>query len=267
MIVSCIVNGTPVRGIVEPGDTLRGMLVSLGHIAVRDSDDAEGFAGSDTVLVDDRPVYANLLLAAQAEGTVIRTPDSLATGRTLSFVQQAMIDAGIVQSAYNAPAAALLLTWLLEHNSDPSREEIKDVLSGIFVRDTGYEHYFLAVQLARELLFQGTYTSSIAPEFRKELSYVGKVKPKIDGRQLVAGWKSFVEDRVEPGHAPLSCSEAPMPMPISKASIPPKQNPCRGWWQSSPVRIVPMCSICRRGRAIPNLLPMTGVFSIARYVM
>lgn len=209
MIVRCTIDGRPVSATVEPGDSLRTMLVGLGHFAVRDSDDAEGFAGSDTVLVDDVPVFANLMLAAQVEGSLVRTSDSLANGGQLSVVQEAMIDAGIVQSAYNAPAAALLLTWLLEHNPNPSREEIKDVLSGIFVRDTGYEHYFLAVQLACERMQKGSYSSRIAPEFRDALSYVGKVKPKVDGRQLVAGWKSFVEDRVEPGACALVMLRSP----------------------------------------------------------
>ena len=66
-------------------------------------------------------------------------------------MQKAMISAGIVQSAYNAPAAALILTWLLEHTPNPTKEEIKNVLSGIFLRDAGYEHYDLAVILATEL--------------------------------------------------------------------------------------------------------------------
>ncbi|WP_422481397.1 molybdopterin-dependent oxidoreductase Mo/Fe-S-binding subunit [Pleomorphochaeta sp. DL1XJH-081] len=215
MIVRCTIDGRPVSTQVAPGETLRSMLVSLGHFAVRDSDDREGFAGSDTVLVDDVPVYANLLLAAEMEGVEIRTSDSLAHGAQLSIVQEAMIDAGIVQSAYNAPAAALLLTWLLEHNPKPSREEVKDVLSGIFVRDTGYEHYFLAVKLASERMEKGSYESKIAPEFRDNLSYVGKVKPKIDGRQLVAGWKSFVEDRVEPG----ACTMVMLRSPYAHAFI------------------------------------------------
>jgi putative selenate reductase molybdopterin-binding subunit len=209
MIVTCKVNGRAVQAAVEPGDSLRAMLVASGYFAVRDSDDAEGFAGSDTVLVNDTPVYANLMLAAQAQGAVIRTPEGLDEKGRLSIVQQAMIDAGVVQSAYNAPAAALLLTWLLEHNPNPSREDIQDVLSGIFIRDTGYEHYFLAVRLACEMRDNGSYTSMIAPEFRDELSYVGKVKPKVDGRQLVAGWKSFVEDRVEPGACALVMLRSP----------------------------------------------------------
>jgi putative selenate reductase molybdopterin-binding subunit len=57
----------------------------------------------------------------------------------LNYVQQALIDAGVVQDAYNAPQAALLLTWLLERKTHPSRDEVSDVLSSLFIRDTGYE--------------------------------------------------------------------------------------------------------------------------------
>ena len=209
MIVHCTINGKSLTVDVAAQETLRAMLVRLGYFAVRDSDDGEGFAGSDTVLMDDVPVYANLMLAAQVEGATIRTPEALAEKGRLSVVQQAMIDAGVVQSAYNAPAAALLLTWLLEHNPDPSREEIRDVLSGIFIRDTGYEHYFIAVQLARDALEKGSYKTEIAPEFRDQLSYVGKVKPKVDARQLVAGWKSFVEDRADPEACALVMLRSP----------------------------------------------------------
>lgn len=54
-----------------------------------------------------------------------------------------MIDAGVVQSGYNIPAAALMLYDLLERVPDPGRDEIKDALSGLFIRDSGYEQFFL----------------------------------------------------------------------------------------------------------------------------
>ncbi len=209
MIVRSIINGKEVEKRVAPRETLRSMLLSLGHFAVRDSDDGEGFVGSDTVILNDRPVYSNLMLAAEAEGATIRTPDSLAQGAQLNVVQEAMIDAGVVQSAYNAPAAALLLTWLLEKKPNATREDVAEVLSGIFIRDAGYEHYYLAVELAKEKMKSGKYSSEIAPEFREHLKYVGKVKPKVDGRQLVAGWKSFVEDRVEPGACAMILLRSP----------------------------------------------------------
>lgn len=194
--ISCTINGTRQTVTTKPGESLREMLVRLGHFAVRDSDNGEGFVGSDTVLVDDVPAYANLMLAVQANGKDIRTADGLGSSRNLSIVQQAMIDAGVVQSAYNAPEAALLLTWLLEHNSHPTTEDVKQVLSGIFIRDAGYERYYLAVRLAVEKRDYGAYREPTAPSFRKNLSYVGKPMGKIDGPQLVAGERSYVEDRI-----------------------------------------------------------------------
>ena len=196
MKVHCNINGKNRTFNVEPSTRLREMLLMNGNLAVRDSDDAEGFCGSDTVLVDGTPVFSNLMLAAEVEGCEIRTPDGLGNPEHLTIIQQAMIDAGIVQSAYNAPAAALLLTWLLENNPNPTKEEIKDCLSGIFIRDAGYEHYYLAVKLAQEKMKTGSYQSKIAPSFRPECDVIGKPMSKIDGAQLVTGDKAFVEDFV-----------------------------------------------------------------------
>lgn len=199
MKINCVINNKNLSFDCAENKILREVLVDLGHFCVRDSDDCEGFAGSDIILFNGRPMYSNLMLAFQADGAEIRTPDSLGSDRNLSPVQKAMIDAGIVQSAYNAPAAALLLTWLLENNPNPTKDEIKDALSGIFIRDAGYEHYYLAVELARKaILGEGYEVSDYIPSFRDKLSFVGKPIAKIDGPQLVSGQKSFVEDCVTP---------------------------------------------------------------------
>lgn len=207
--ITLTINNKKLQATVEGGESLRSLLVKLGYISVRDSDDREGFAGSDTIIFNDVPVYANLMLALQADGATIRTVEGLGNSRKLSIVQQAMIDAGVVQSAYNAPAAALLLTWLLEKEKNPSRAQVAEVLSGIFIRDAGYEHYYLAVELAKEKLATGEYKSAISPTFRDHLSYVGKPKSKVDGPQLVAGEKSFVEDRVLPGYKSMVVLRSP----------------------------------------------------------
>ena len=209
MRIDCTINGKARSFDVDPLMKLREMLLLNGNFAVRDSDDAEGFCGSDTVLVDGVPVFSNLVLAGEVSGCEIRTPDGLGNPQHLTAVQQAMIDAGIVQSAYNAPAAALLLTWLLENNPNPSKDEIRDALSGIFIRDAGYEHYYLAVKLAREKIASGKYRSEIAPSFRPELEVVGKPVSKIDGPQLVSGDRAFVEDYVSPDACHMAVLRSP----------------------------------------------------------
>lgn len=196
MNIRCRINGENVTLCADECARLRDVLFLYGYNSVRDSDDAEGFAGSDTIIFNGKLRYSNLILFYQAEGAEIRTAESLLNGRELNYVQKAMISSGVVQSAYNAPAAALILTWLLEHKPNPTREEIKDVLSGIFIRDAGYEHYYLAVKLATELRDYGEYRSEIAPSFRPHLDIVGKPFDKIDGASLVSGERVFVEDKV-----------------------------------------------------------------------
>ena len=156
MELKCKINGEEVTLRAEPTARLRDVLYRAGYRSVRDSDDAEGFAGSDTIVFNGKLKYANFILFYQAEGAEIRTAESLLNGRELNNVQKAMVAAGIVQSAYNAPAAALILTWLLAQKPNPTREEIKDVLTSIFIRDAGYEHYYLAVKLATELSKRST---------------------------------------------------------------------------------------------------------------
>lgn len=196
MNIRCRINGENVTLCADECARLRDVLFLYGYNSVRDSDDAEGFAGSDTIIFNGKLRYSNLILFYQAEGAEIRTAESLLNGRELNYVQKAMVSSGVVQSAYNAPAAALILTWLLEHKTNPTREEIKEVLSGIFIRDAGYEHYYLAVKLATELRDYGEYRSEIAPSFRPNLDIVGKPFDKIDGASLVSGERVFVEDKV-----------------------------------------------------------------------
>ncbi|MBK5199992.1 MAG: molybdopterin-dependent oxidoreductase Mo/Fe-S-binding subunit [Spirochaetaceae bacterium] len=194
--IECIINGKNSILPFEEGMSLREALFNTGLNSVRDSDNSEGFVGSDTILVDDIPCYSNLMSPYQVKNKTIRTAESLGDQRNINFVQKAMIDSGIVQSAYNSPAAALLLTWLLEHFEQPTRAQIKDLLTSIFIRDAGYENYYLAVKLATELRDFGKYKTKIAKEYRDQLHFIGKTIGKIDGASLVAGDKCFVEDKV-----------------------------------------------------------------------
>ena len=197
MVVNVIINGSPVTLEGREDERLRNVLYRAGYNTVRDSDDSEGFAGSDTIVFNGKLRYSNLIMLYQAEGAVIRTAESLRHGREINDVQKAMVKAGVVQSAYNAPEAALVLTVLLEKNPEPSKEEIKEALSGIFIRDAGYEHYYLAVDMVREMREKGETSIASGPLFRDELRYVGKPTGKIDGDALVAGDRLFVEDKVQ----------------------------------------------------------------------
>ncbi len=150
------------------------------------------------------------MVTGQISGHTIDTIESLAgAGNSLSAVQSALIDAGVVQSGYNAPAAALLLTDLLNRIPDPSREEIQDAFSGLYNRATGYQQFFTAVEIAKSRITDPQHSRKVSEEFRPDLRIIGKNHRKIDGQRLVQGERAFVEDMVTQGSLVLKLLHSP----------------------------------------------------------
>lgn len=197
MKISFVLNGRPVSCEGAPGESAQRFLQRNGIPSVRNSDDGFGFAGSDTILLDGKVVGANILLAPQLEGHNVKTVEFLKNGRELSLIQNALVEAGCVQSGYNSPAAALMIYALLERSDDPTREEIRDALSGLFNRSTGYEQFFKAVDMAAKRKKDPSYEADALPSFGRQYDIVGKAGPKKDSYQMVAGEKVYVEDRLE----------------------------------------------------------------------
>ncbi len=167
MIIHFTLNGAPQELTVNPGENVQKLLFNMGMHSVRNSDDGFGFAGSDAIIFNGNIVNASLLIAAQLEKADIRTAESLGKWNELSLVQQAMVDVGVVQSGYNDPAAALIITDLLDRIAAPTREEIDDALSGLFSRDAGWQQYYQVIELAVARKNNPQATIDIAPTFRQ----------------------------------------------------------------------------------------------------
>lgn len=193
----------------KAGENAQQLLQRLGICSVRRAEERTGFAGCDIILLNRKPVNAGLLIAAQLDGHIVKTVESLSKNGKLSPIQQAMIDVGIVQDGYNSPAAALLLTDLLKRRPNPTKNDIIDTLSCLLIRDTGYEPYFKAIDLAKKRMADPDFQGEIAEEFEPELKHIGKVRPKVDGKQLVTGKRAYVEDMVQPGSLVLKMLRSP----------------------------------------------------------
>ncbi|HJS28234.1 MAG TPA: molybdopterin cofactor-binding domain-containing protein, partial [Anaerolineales bacterium] len=105
-----------------------------------------GECGACTVLVEGAPQNSCVLLALQAEGKVVETVESLGdhpsqgwkTARGLHPVQKAFIETGAVQCGYCTPAMVLVAKALLERNPNPTEAQVREALSGVLCRCTGY---------------------------------------------------------------------------------------------------------------------------------
>jgi putative selenate reductase molybdopterin-binding subunit len=105
-----------------------------------------GECGTCTVLLDGVPVTSCTLLAAQADGHVVSTVESLGEHpeqgwkhtEGLHVLQQAFIETGAIQCGYCTPAQLLAADALLTQNASPSEAEAREALSGVLCRCTGY---------------------------------------------------------------------------------------------------------------------------------
>ncbi|MCB0365263.1 MAG: (2Fe-2S)-binding protein [Bdellovibrionaceae bacterium] len=114
-----------------------------------------GDCGCCTVLVDGEPLLSCLALAADMEGRVITTIEGVAKGAELHPVQEAFVEEGGLQCGYCTPAMVLNGVALLESNNKPSKNEIKECISGTICRCTGYTKIEESIALAAEKLGGG----------------------------------------------------------------------------------------------------------------
>ena len=107
-----------------------------------------GECGTCTVLVEGRSILSCLMLALDAEGRAVTTIEGMADGATLHPLQDTFGNLGAAQCGYCSPGFLLAAKELVDKNPSPSRDEIKEALSGNLCRCTGYIKIYEAVELA-----------------------------------------------------------------------------------------------------------------------
>ena len=130
---------------VAPGESLFACIRRLGYYGIKFGDE-NGLTGADTVLLDGMPINAGSLLAAQAEGRDIVTIEGLGEHpdqgwkktEGLHPLQQAFVESGAIQCGYCTPAQILAAKALLDKNPNPTEEEVREAISGVLCRCTGY---------------------------------------------------------------------------------------------------------------------------------
>ena len=107
-----------------------------------------GECGACAVLLDGAPVLSCLVLGVDCDGRRVTTIEGLASDGRLHPLQNAFADLGAAQCGYCTPGFIVTAKALLDEHPRPTREQIKEALSGNLCRCTGYQQIFEAVEAA-----------------------------------------------------------------------------------------------------------------------
>ena len=211
--------------VIPPGQRLLQTLRKLGFFSVKNGACKNGECGACTVLIDRKPVNSCSMLTAQAEGHLIQTLESLGenphqgwrSSNGLHVIQEAFMDTGAIQCGYCTPAMVMVAKSLLEKNPSPTESEVREAISGVLCRCTGYVKPVQAVLRAAAIL-RG---ESVAPidtransnqmdmdvgsnhqifpkietiEPHPPMATVGHGEIKVDSLKLVQGKPAFTAD-------------------------------------------------------------------------
>src|SRR6476660_7551463 len=107
-----------------------------------------GECGACAVLLDGQPVLSCLVLGVDCDGRSVTTVEGLAGDGRLDPLQETFADLGAAQCGYCTPGFLVTARALLDEHPRPTRDQIKEALSGNLCRCTGYQQIFEAVEAA-----------------------------------------------------------------------------------------------------------------------
>ena len=144
--IALTVNGEAIVDSVEPRQTLVDFLrerLSLtgSHIGCE-----HGICGACTVRIDGLAVRGCLTLAAQCDGAAVETIEGVSDSGEIADLQQAFEQRNALQCGFCTPGMLLSAQELLRGGAIPSRDQIRDHISGNYCRCTGYHAIVDAIE-------------------------------------------------------------------------------------------------------------------------
>jgi len=146
------VNGVTHHLVVEPRRLLADVLREDLGLTGTNIGCEHGVCGSCTVLVDGQSVRSCLMFAVQANGHEVMTVEGLSRAGEMHPLQKAFWEQQGLQCGFCTPGFLMTAYELLQHNPNPSEEEVRSALSGNICRCTGYQHIVNAVRAAAQAL-------------------------------------------------------------------------------------------------------------------
>lgn len=149
--INLIVNGSKVSRNVASRETLADFLRQALELTGTHTGCEMGVCGACLVLLDGRVVHSCLTFAVQTDGSVVETIEGLNERAVIADIQEAFHQRNALQCGFCTPGVLMTAYSILSQPGVPSREDIRDALSGNYCRCTGYEAIVDAIErVARE---------------------------------------------------------------------------------------------------------------------
>ena len=142
------INGEEREFLCEPRQSLLECLRDILGLTGTKEGCNDGNCGACTVILDGRIVASCLVLGVEAEGASITTIEGIACGSQLHPLQNAFLENAALQCGICTPGFIVASKALLDHNPQPSEEQIRLWLANNLCRCTGYDKIVRAVQQA-----------------------------------------------------------------------------------------------------------------------
>jgi aerobic-type carbon monoxide dehydrogenase small subunit (CoxS/CutS family) len=148
LYLSVVVNGETAVAAVDPAKTLLEVLREDLQLTGTKHGCELGECGACAVLLDGEPVLSCLVLAHECQSRAVLTVEGLARDGRLDPLQETFADLGGSQCGYCTPGILVTARALLDRAPNPSRDQIREALSGNLCRCTGYLQIIEAVEAA-----------------------------------------------------------------------------------------------------------------------
>jgi aerobic carbon-monoxide dehydrogenase small subunit len=145
------VNGDEVSHTVEPRETLADFLREALGLTGTHVGCEMGVCGACLVRVDGQVVHSCLLFAIQAANSIVETIEGLDSRGLIADIQEAFHERNALQCGFCTSGVLMTAHALLLDHGVPSREQIRDALSGNYCRCTGYEAIVDAIESTARL--------------------------------------------------------------------------------------------------------------------
>ncbi|HHU31111.1 MAG: (2Fe-2S)-binding protein [Zhaonellaceae bacterium] len=141
-------NGREVTVMAPPDMTLLELLREKLDLTGTKKGCEIGECGACTVIINKKAVNSCMVLVPQVEGTEVITVEGLSQNGELDSLQQSFIKNHAIQCGFCTPGMLMSAKALLMNNPNPTKEEIKEAISGNLCRCTGYIQIIKAIASA-----------------------------------------------------------------------------------------------------------------------